>query len=156
AKDFVGYTDVTTDLTGNIAGTFTNSGVLFNAAEFITATATDITVGPSFGDTSEFALDQAIEGAPGPVTYVVNNDGGYTPTIPAPTPPPYNIPNQGTMTLALAIRLANEHPGADRIVFAIPPAYTNIPPVYLTEVRHLFTNGDVPDITDTLIIDGSP
>ncbi len=157
ANDYVGSINVTTDGGGNAAFSFIRADLLLPANDYITATATDLTT----GDTSELGLDQAIEGAPGPNTYVVNNDGNYYLTVPAPKPTGivFLAPDNGTMTVAMAIKLANEHPGDDRIVFDLPPEYTFTPTngavTYLQESRWVLLNGDVPDITDTVIIDGS-
>ena len=149
-KLYLGSVDRTTDGAGDAIFTFQNVNIVLPAAEFISAVAIDLTT----GDTSEFSLSKAIVGAPGPATYVVNNDGNIFLSEGADL----LIPPNGTMTLANAIRLANEHPGEDRIVFAEHPQYTisGTSISYYQESRNLLTNGDLPDITDSLIIDGSP
>src|SRR5262249_20604771 len=101
----------------NVSGTISNA--IFTANQglaplwVVSATATDTTVGPQFGDTSEFSQAFYVN-TPGPNTYVVNNDGGFFTTLGTPGVTVLN----GTMTLARAIQLANQHPGTDRIFFA--------------------------------------
>ena len=126
-QTYLGFINVTTDATGNASFTATLPTV--NASEgFATATAT----APD-GATSQFSPRLAIGEVLGSV-FVVNttedDDDG--------------VADPGHMTLRDAIIAANEHPGLDTIEFDIGSG-----------VQTITLNGDLPAITDPVIIDAT-
>ncbi len=126
-QTYLGFTDVTTDATGNASYTATLPTV--NPSQgFVTATAT-----PPDGNTSQFSARLAIGEVLGSV-YVVNTtddtDDG--------------VANPSHMTLRDAILAANEHPGLNTIEFDIGSG-----------VQTIVLNSDLPAIINTVIIDAT-
>jgi hypothetical protein len=163
AKTYLGSTNVLTNGSGD-SGLFDffSPNIVVPASQFVTAVAISLDNDPingvTIGDTSEFGLDEVVVGAPGPATYVVNNDNGFWKTVPTPNPS-FLFAGEGPTTIAKAIQMANNHPGPDRIVFSMSPIHTitaNGATKWFADVRTVWSAGDVPDIVDTVIIDGNP